>query len=251
MLSILKEKIIVTNRDTLYRFECPGIACAARPAQFVEVRITSGCDPFFRRPISIFGSDGTCIELLVRAAGKGTGMMCDWTVGYKADIVGPLGNSFEFGPSDRDLLLIGGGIGIAPLNFLARELLSKKRNVRLLFSPTRDSAILDALSDKALLNIEFASDRRMLPGAIEKAMSRRPDLVFACGPGGMMKMVADAGLRLGIPVQISMETRMACGLGLCLGCAIPIRTGSDFEYKKICYDGPVFKGEEIIFDEQS
>jgi dihydroorotate dehydrogenase electron transfer subunit len=52
-------------------------------------------------------------------------------------------------------------------------------------------------------------------------------------------------------VQISMETRMACGLGLCLGCAIPIRTGSDFEYKKICYDGPVFKGEEIIFDEQS
>jgi dihydroorotate dehydrogenase electron transfer subunit len=214
------------------------------------VRVTSGCDPFFRRPVSIFSTDGTCIELLVRAAGKGTGMMCDWAVGYEADIVGPLGNSFEIDPSDQDLLLIGGGIGIAPLNFLARDLLSNNRNVRLLFSPVRDLAILDALSDKDQLDIEFASDRRMLPAAIEKAMSSRPDRVFACGPGGMMKLVADAGVRLGIPVQISMETRMACGLGLCLGCAIPIRNGSDFEYKKICYDGPVFKGEEIIFNEQ-
>ena len=136
----------VTARDTLYRFTCPAIARAALPGQFVELKLTGGCDPFLRRPISLFDADGTeTFSLLVRTVGRGTEYMTGWTPGMEIDVLGPLGSGFSWETDTRDCLLVAGGIGLAPMGFLARRLLDEGKRVRLLFSPRRDAALLDAL----------------------------------------------------------------------------------------------------------
>ena len=144
----------VTARDTLYRFTCPAIARAALPGQFVELKLTGGCDPFLRRPISLFDADGTeTFSLLVRTVGRGTEYMTGWTPGMEIDVLGPLGSGFSWETDTRDCLLVAGGIGLAPMGFLARRLLDEGKRVRLLFSPRRDAALLDALPFRERLDV--------------------------------------------------------------------------------------------------
>ena len=214
----------VTARDTLYRFTCPAIARAALPGQFVELKLTGGCDPFLRRPISLFDADGTeTFSLLVRTVGRGTEYMTGWTPGMEIDVLGPLGSGFSWETDTRDCLLVAGGIGLAPMGFLARRLLDEGKRVRLLFSPRRDAALLDALPFRERLDVSCCENRSAL---------------------------AERAAAHGVPCQLSMERRMACGIGICLGCAIAIHTPGGVTYKKVCKDGPVFRGEEVAFHAQ-
>ena len=163
----------VTARDTLYRFTCPAIARAALPGQFVELKLTGGCDPFLRRPISLFDADGTeTFSLLVRTVGRGTEYMTGWTPGMEIDVLGPLGSGFSWETDTRDCLLVAGGIGLAPMGFLARRLLDEGKRVRLLFSPRRDAALLDALPFRERLDVSCCENRSALPAALDALLAQ-------------------------------------------------------------------------------
>lgn len=251
MLAVLTEIRPVTHRDTLYTFECPAIAQTARPGQFVELKLTDGYDPFLRRPISIFDADGVqTFSLLVRTVGRGTEAMTRWEVGAKVDVIGPLGNGFTWKPEDRDCVLVAGGIGLAPMTFLAKQLLAEGKQVRLVFSPRRDAELLQALPFREQLGIVFSENRNALPTVLMSVLRHGVDAVFSCGPEGLLETVAEYAMEYHAPCQLSVERRMACGIGLCLGCAIAIRTEQGITYKKVCKDGPVFQAEEVVFDKE-
>lgn len=250
MRAKLAEVRSITPRDTIYTFECPAIASAARPGQFAEIRLTDGQTPFLRRPISIFDADGgSRLSFLVRTVGRGTAYMTTWVPGTEVDILGPLGRGFSWGADDRSCLLAAGGIGLAPLNFLADRLLDEGRRVGLLFSPRRDSALLAALSRRDEMEIFFSENRAELPVVLDGLLAQA-DRVFACGPEGMLETVAGRAADRSVPCEISTERHMACGIGICMGCAIAVYTDNGVTYKKVCQDGPVFSAEEVAFHEK-
>ena len=251
MLAKLLERHRVTDRDTVYVFECPELARKARPGQFVELKLTDSAEPFLRRPISIFDADGErTFTLLVRTVGRGTEYMTRWIPGTEVDVLGPLGNGFSWDKSAQSCILVGGGIGLAPLNYLARELVREGRRVRLLFSPTRDADVLDSLPERERLEV-FCSENRAAVCPTLSGMAEEPtDAIFCCGPEGMLEAVGTFAMERGISCQLSVERRMGCGFGICVGCAIAIRTEHGVVYKKVCKDGPVFRAEEVSFREE-
>ena len=250
MLATLLEIHPVTERDTRYVFHCPAVAQAARPGQFVELKLTDGFQtPFLRRPISLFDTDGKdTFSLLVRSVGRGTEGMRTWEPGRTVDVLGPLGRGFWWNPGMKTCVLVAGGIGLAPLELLIRRLLEEGRQVRLLFSPRRDRQLLEALPLRGQLEIAESENRATLTAALEPLLDGA-DILFACGPEGLLETAARTAAAHGIPSQLSMERRMACGIGICLGCAIAIRADGRLTYQKVCKDGPVFAGEEVAFDE--
>ena len=252
MKAILKEKTIVSERDTLYVFECQDLSEAVRPGQFFEIRIRSELEPFLRRPISIFDVHGKTAFISCQNGGGGTRMMTEWLEGQEADLIGPLGNGFQISDQKKKILLVGGGIGAAPLHLLAKELLHQEQEVIFLFSPKRDRSVLKAFEDVAgEITILYSENRTQLPLIVDEQMKNQDiDLICTCGPMAMMKSVVKQAKKYGIQVQVSLEEKMGCGIGICMGCAVPIRTnGKEFEYRRVCHDGPVFRGEEVIFGE--
>jgi len=251
MDAVLKKIQPIGKQDVLYEFYCPEIAGKALPGQFVEVKVTPGQEPFLRRPFSVFSADGNFLKLLVRTVGKGTKLMTEWIPGDIIDIIGPLGKGYSWEKEGTDFILVAGGIGVAPLNYLAEKLLAANKNVHLLFSPKRQELLLDALPARDRMDIRFAANRSEVADLLEEMLKAldKVDGVFTCGPNGFMKAVVDTASKYRIPVQVSMEEQMACGLGICLGCAVPIKTDTGFVYKKACHDGPVFNGEEVIFND--
>lgn len=251
MIAELKKKEAYGEKNILYTFECPGLAQKAKPGQFVEIRVNDGMEPFLRRPISIFDATDTELKLLVKTVGKGTAMMSEWESGKKTDIIGPLGNGFVIDPETENVLLVGGGIGVAPLYYLAKELVAQDKKVNLLYSPKRDSEVMGAYKDlEEKLQISFSENRTELPKLIEQQLSgeEKMDMIYTCGPTAMMQTVAEKGKENGVPTQVSLEEKMGCGMGICVGCVVAIKTKvDDFEYKRVCHDGPVFNGEEVIF----
>lgn len=251
MYATLLSKHSVTERDTLYIFDCPPLAQAARPGQFVEVKLSDGTDPFLRRPISIFDGDGQrTFSLLIRTVGRGTEAMTRWEPGAEVDVIGPLGNGFSLPEGEAGVLLAAGGIGLAPLHYLIRALQQEGRRIRLLFSPRRDEALLQCLSDLEPIETHFAENRTQAAELMDSLLTQEPAPVLACGPEGFLEMTALAAQTHQVPCQLSMERRMGCGFGICVGCAIAIRTEEGLTYKKVCVDGPVFRGEEVAFHEE-
>lgn len=251
MKSVLKQKTAYGGKDTLFIFEDPELAPKARPGQFVEVRIDSGLEPFLRRPISIFSATGNEYGLLVRNAGKGTEIMSGWKPGHEADVLGPLGHGFEICADDQTVLLIGGGIGAAPLFFLANELTERGEKVKFIFSPQKQQILMKGFEPlKDRIEILYAQNRIHLAELTEEIFGTgNIDRVYTCGPNAMMNTIAQKAKQYHIPTQVSMEEHMGCGFGLCSGCAVKVRLeDGDFEYKKACQDGPVFSGEEVIFE---
>jgi len=247
MKAELIQKKTITEKDTLYVFFCPEIARKAKPGQFVEVKLSGRF--FLRRPVSIFDCDGMdTISLLVRTVGSGTESMKALEKEDSVDILGPLGNGFRNPENPGRCLLAGGGIGLAPLYYLARELEKQENQVQLFFSPLRDAGLLEAMDHDSFPTV-IARDRKdiakMLPTLLEET-----DYVFSCGPEGLLEHLARECNTRNIPCQISMERRMGCGIDLCKGCAVAVYTEHGVEYKEACHDGPVFDAKEVSFHEK-
>jgi len=240
----------LNDRDYIFDFDCAEIALGVAPGQFVEVSVSKAYDPFLRRPFSVYDTDGATLKLLVRVVGRGTKIMSEWHVGDSTDILGPFGNSFTWNREDKDLILVGGGVGYAPINFLLNRLAQTDKRIHLLFSPRRESEIIAHLEPDKNLFVTVAENRTEIGPLLQKIISDMDGAtLYACGPCGMMKLVADLGAESHSPAQLSMEAAMGCGFGVCGGCIVPVRDGEDFVYKKVCNDGPIFSGEEILFDE--
>lgn len=227
----------------------------AAPGQFVMVRSQRAFTPLLRRPFSISGlidddKQTTGIELLYRVLGKGTSHMARLTAGQPLDIIGPLGRGFKIKPTFQTIYLAAGGIGVAPIRFLARYLVGhgvSPDGIQLFLGGQNQEQLLcrdefSALGIKIVTTTDDGSQglQCLLTDPLEAAIARQaPDIVYACGPHGMLQCVEGIVKQYNVDCQISMETTMACGMGACLGCAVPAADPSA-PYRHVCIEGPVF-----------
>ena len=249
---------VISNREVmpgvhLIWLESPQIASMAQPGQFVMVRCGEGTEYMLRRPLSIHQlSDNVKLALLFTVMGKGTHWLSRCQASDTIDLLGPLGNGYSIHPATHNLLLVAGGIGIAPLGFVAQEALNKRHSVTLLLgAPTSRQLYPEHLLPPGIKPVTTTEDGTagrkgmvtdLIPDFIDRA-----DQVFACGPVTMYQdMYAQREERLkSKPVQVSLEVRMGCGLGACYSCTVKTRSG----LRQVCKDGPVFDLEDILWDE--
>ena len=208
--------------------------------QFVNIKLDG---LFLRRPISICDFDSETITIIYKVVGEGTKQMSEIPVGAELDVLAGLGNGFDTSKSGQSPLLIGGGAGLPPMLALAKELLSegKKPTVIAGFN-TKDEVFLEDEFKK--LSVPFTvttlDGSYGIKGLVTDTMKSDYTYFYACGPLPMLKAVSDKADTDG---EISLEERMGCGFGVCMGCSRRTVKGS----KRICKDGPVFRKEEIIW----
>ena len=239
--------------------KAPEIAANARPGQFVMVQTTPCRDPLLRRPLSIHQTIGNAqVQLLYKVVGKGTRLLAAMTPGQKLNLTGPLGRGFDFA-GKQAICLVGGGMGIAPLYFLAREIMRTGRRPPqcAVLLGARTAAEFGPLSQDFMevgaTETHLATDdgslghhgfvAELLPQHLDPGL---PWTVCTCGPHPMMRAVVSQCRKQGWECQVSLETMMACGISACLGCAIP-RADLSGPYLHVCKDGPVFKAEEVAW----
>ncbi|MCI8726916.1 MAG: dihydroorotate dehydrogenase electron transfer subunit [Hungatella sp.] len=233
----------------------PKIAKEAKPGQFVNLRLSDKLDPLLRRPISIHDIDsekGT-ISMLYLIVGKGTAMMRDMEPGTDIDVLGPLGNGWNCGFEGKYAVLIGGGIGIAPLYPLAKALTDAGKTVELIVGAKNQEYLTDLSAyEKTGVQVTVTTDDGSagLKGFVTEALTNSIqagtcDHIYACGPLPMLKSVEKLAVAHHKPGQVSTESHMGCGLGICLLCPSKVTEGG---YKRTCTDGPVFEIGELDYE---
>ncbi|MCU0650751.1 MAG: dihydroorotate dehydrogenase electron transfer subunit [Candidatus Omnitrophica bacterium] len=262
-------KIISNKRigPCYYKLElgAPEIARLARPGNFIMVKITRAAKegltgPLLRRPLSVHKVAGKAsgrVELLYEAVGAGTKILSQKKAGEELDLLGPLGSGFDIDASARlsGALLVCGGIGAAPLVFLAQKLAQqlKGRGATVLIGARTKSQILCVSDFKKLgLDVKIATDdgtagfHGRVTGLLDKILSagtNKIEMLYGCGPAPMLKAMSEISRKSGVPAQVSLESHMACGIGACLGCVVRTRNG----YKRVCKEGPVFLANELLW----
>lgn len=249
-----KEAVVISQRclaNGIYSMwiSCDDIAEEARPGQFVILY----CKDQTRklgRPISICEIDKNekMIRIVYRVAGKGTEEFSKLAANEIITILGPLGNGYEL--MDGHAVLVAGGIGIPPMLELAKQL------------PGEVTAVLGYRDSQMFLKEDFEKYAEVVIATEDGSQGTKGnvldaihqlnisgDFICSCGPKPMLKALSSYASENNMEAWMSLEEKMACGIGVCLGCAVPIRTGDGFVYKRVCKDGPVFNSKEIIFDE--
>lgn len=228
----------------------PRIAAAARPGQFLELRVSPGAEPLLRRAFAIHRTTGDFIEILYQVVGRGTRLVARMPRGTVTDAIGPLGNGWRLPDGLARVLLVAGGLGAAPLGMLAEELSACGVAVSVaLGAPTAERLLARDLFDRAARRVELATDdgsegeHGTVMGPLERLLDPAPDLVCACGPEPMVRAVAERCAGAGVPCRVSLERLMACGIGACLSCVVRTREG----LKRVCVDGPVFDAAQIVW----
>jgi len=238
------------------------IAREAQPGQFVMIHPKKFSEPLLPRPFSIHRLQGNRVDLLIRVAGQGTRQLGGLSPGEVLEVKGPLGRGFTL-DSEKDPILVAGGIGMAPLLYLADRLITMKRNKTV--APPR--LLIGAGSKKDLLGLKEFKEMGiriqavtedgsfgqkglvtdLLEGMSGKGLHRA--MIYTCGPRGMLRAVASWAAAGNIPCQVSLEAQMACGMGACLGCSVARHSDSGPRYVKVCQDGPVFESQEVAWNE--
>ncbi|MBP3579876.1 MAG: dihydroorotate dehydrogenase electron transfer subunit [Clostridia bacterium] len=211
------------------------------PGQFINIQL----DGFYlRRPISVYDCDSQSVTIIYKVVGGGTEKMSCMNKGEKLDILTGLGNGFDIDKCGERVLLIGGGVGVPPMYYLAKKLLENGRQVTMIMGFNKESEIFckdefEALGVKTLVTTVDGSVG--IKGFVTNAMSQLEyDHICTCGPEPMLKAVYNECKTSG---QFSFEERMGCGFGACMGCSCKTKYGN----KRICKDGPVLVKEEIIW----
>jgi dihydroorotate dehydrogenase electron transfer subunit len=232
----------------------PEIASAARPGQFVMIRTTNTKDPLLRRPFSISQtSNGKYFQILLKVVGRGTSLLSHCREGEFLSVLGPLGNGFPI-DCKLDNCLVGGGIGIAPLLFLGKTMLRyclEQPPMVVIGARTKDE-IMPLITDfKELgLSVHAATDdgsfgqHGLVTDVLKNLSLSSTCQISVCGPTPMMRAVHYFCKEYEYACQVSMETSMACGMGACLGCIVPVEQGG---YAHSCSDGPVFDAKELLW----
>ena len=231
---------------TLY---VPEIVSQAKPGQFINMYTGRG-EYILPRPISIcdYDNEKCTLRVVYSVVGKGTGIFSNLKVGDTVKTLGPLGNGFDIKPAEKSIL-VAGGIGTPPLLGLCKRLAGDIE----VYLGARDKNILADEFEKAGAKVYLSSDsgREGYHGnAVELLRHNNAygNIIYTCGPKIMLKFVTEYAVGRNMPIQVSMEERMACGIGACVGCAIKIKQGNDFANLKVCKDGPVFDGREVLWD---
>jgi len=229
---------------------CLSIASEARPGQFVMVRCGKECT--LPRPFSIHqvnDQGDVALFFAVWENGNGTNWLSQRSKGDRVELWGPLGNGFSVQSGSQNLLLVGGGVGIAPLYFLAQQAIRKKCSVTLIHGASRAAHLYPEPLPSGIKPIMVTDDgSKGVKGSATDLIERhidRADQIFACGPVAMYQTMAQMPELRTKPTQVSLEVRMGCGRGICYACTINTRRG----LKQVCQDGPVFDLDDILWDE--
>ena len=264
-VKILSRKEVAPN-IYLMKLKAPEIVQDTLPGQFIYIKCSKDNYPLLRRPLSIHRIDKEKEEIyiLFQVAGEGTKLLSQRVVGDDLDIMGPIGNGFNIYPESKKIIIVGGGIGVAPLLALCEESIRQGKEVRVLIGALKKELVLGEESFKILgAKVDVATNdgsykyKGLVTDLLEKIIKEGwlPDQIFACGPKLKLKKIVKISLNVHINCQISLEERMACGIGACLGCVCKIKTKDKkgdkvkYEYKRVCVDGPIFEGSEVVWDD--
>ncbi len=225
------------------------------PGQFLMLRVVDDSDPLLGRPFGISGFDrkkeGADVEIIYRVVGRGTSIMERWMSGQRTVFLGPLGRGFALPPEGSSSLLVAGGVGLPPLLAMARkmEALGRAGELSLVYGEASRDRLVDLGSDM-FPGVETATctedgscgTQGLVTGLLDAKGHGEGRHLFVCGPNSMMKAVMELSADNCLSAQYSLEARMACGFGVCTGCAVKLVSG---DYVRVCREGPVFNGSEL------
>lgn len=224
---------------------------AVKPGQFIHIRVQDTLEPFFRRPFSVYRAQKT-IDIFYEAVGPGTKILSQKKKGDELDILGPLGNAFSLPPKGtQTVVMVAGGIGVAPFLLLSDQLKGKGYELILLYGGrTKEHTFNMKEFKKNGCKIYISTDDGSVgvKGRVSELFNKIPldpktTYIYTCGPNPMMAAVQDFAVKNNLRGEVSCEEVMACALGACLGCSIETTGG----YKTVCYDGPVFELGTVKF----
>ncbi len=255
---------VLANRklaDNLWKldFEAPGITNQATgPGQFIEILIDEGWERPLRRPMSIADIDGDKLSIIYKTFGSATKSLTRLITGDRISITGPLGNTFDLPDQHSEAIIVGGGVGLAPVLWfknhcdnsgIYNNLIIGARTAGEHFLPNDHASHIYLTTDDGSIG-----DHGTVMGRLEKIVSSSNDpTIYACGPKPMLMAIQEYSLANRIPAQLSVESYMACGIGICQGCVIKKSNHSSelhtyhAKYSLVCKEGPVYNAEEIHF----
>ncbi|WP_373471705.1 dihydroorotate dehydrogenase electron transfer subunit [Carnobacterium alterfunditum] len=236
------------------KVERPSMIEEILPGQFFNIVASNTGYPLLRRPISVSGYSADIIEFTVKVLGTGTQALSEYEVGETIVLMGPLGNGFEQKVEKR-VLLVGGGIGIAPIKGLLEQLAPQAVSSDVILGFRDEPYLVEMFSAHAsslTLVSEYDASYRLgyvTQPFIEHIEANAYDMIYACGPEAMLKTLAGICNSRKLPIQLLMEEKMACGIGACLVCTCKVKQGDfGFKHVRMCKEGPMFYGSEVIFD---
>ncbi len=244
--SVLESKKQLGERIYQIKLHSPKIAKLVKPGQFCNIKVSDSDFPLLRRPFSVSNVDGDYISILFDIHGEGTKILSEKENGNVLNILGPLGNGFNFLGDYKTAIFVAGGLGAAPFPLLVKHL-NDKAIVSFIGARNKNFIIQEDLP-----NPQIATDDGSLgyKGNVVELLSNyiiQNDLkefrIFSCGPNPMLKALQELSKDGNYECQISVECAMACGFGICQGC--PIETSNGEGYKLVCKDGPVFNAMEV------
>lgn len=254
LAEIVKKEMLIEN---IYKFSIKSeeLAKEAKAGQFLEIKVTADVEPLLRRPISIYNVDKeeNIVEFIFQVRGRGTEILKNRNVGEYLDILGPLGNGTFSIKEYENVAIIGGGIGTYPLYELAKELKGKAKKVTMYMGFRNKELVtlekeFSEVVDELVLTTDDGSYMKKgyaIEYLKEDYENEKFDAIFACGPTPMLKAVKEFADSKNVFAEISLEERMGCGVGACLGCATKIIDGDSFKYGHVCKDGPVFNVNRV------
>ena len=252
-------QIVSNERDTDLYFRlvvrAPQIAPLIQPGQFAHVLVLPMKDALLRRPFSIFQVAGDSFSILYKTVGKGTEVLSRMTPGEELSVIGPLGHGFTIPRSGGETpLLVAGGYGMAAMYLLAQR--SPQKGI--VFVGGRRRA--DILCEKEFQSLGWEvrattedgsqGEKGLVTQPLRDELKRSTAIrkLFACGPTPMLKAVGKLAEEFMVPAELSMDEHMCCGVGVCLTCVIPVKSGDGWEYQRTCTEGPVFDSRQILWE---
>ncbi len=221
------------------------------PGQFFMLSVSESHDPLLKRPFSIFNFKDRELQFLYRIRGRGTRLLSEKKQGQRISLTGPFGKSYpQPDKSTQEVWIVTGGLGIASLNFMINRLTGEGQRLKVLYG-ARTGPELRILEDIRVKEILIATEdgTEGFTGTVldlfnSYSMNLQPSsLIYACGPQAVLSFIDQKAQERGIKAYLSLEERMACGFGVCLGCVIKTKEG----YKRVCKEGPVFREGEVIW----
>ncbi len=255
---------IVAENTYLMRLYEPHIAQKSHAGQFVNIQIPKEAAVFWRRPFSIHGTypDNGTFEILFNAIGRGTKALLKVNSGAKLNLIGPLGNTFDYPPQIKEIIIVAGGLGIAPFKLMLQDL-SNRQLKKTVFFGASSAAHLCCLDELSRLGAEccistedgsqgyhgFVTDN--LQNYLRKLSDPLHLRIAVCGPTAMLIKMQEISRSFGIKAQVSVENHMACGFGACMGCPVQLAHPPDDgkQFLLACKDGAVFNMDEILLND--
>ena len=255
-VTLLKKHRDLSNGYHSLTFGPYSRAAECRPGNFVHLRVP-GNSVYFRRAMSVAAVNAKAkeLEIIFKVLGRGTSVLSHSREGESFDLLGPLGTSFKFPSKDETAVMVAGGVGFPPLMFLSQALVKHGHNpkrIEFFYGGKTSGEIVERARIKRP-GVKFSpvtddgsfGQKGLVTAPVEQYIKANHDAklrIYACGPDPMLKAVNELALKHGIPGQLSLEAPMPCGIGVCLGCVVPLTAG---DYARVCCDGPVFEVGEV------